>query len=103
MPMGNIRVAMGWLVGLMLVACVAGLPRPAVAATCNGFIEMNYISGPQPALPGDTLRMQMIMFTGSITDGANPTLMFNRVRFDLDCDDNFPIGLGCVDDGSVVQ
>jgi hypothetical protein len=101
--MFKVRIATGWLAGVMLFSCTAVLPRAASAATCNGFVGIDYVGSPPPAVVGDIRRVQMTVFTGPIVDGANPTLTFQRIRFDLDCNADFALGLPCTDDGSVIK
>ena len=101
--MANGKVTTGWLVGVMLVACAAALPRAASAAECNGFVQLTYPGFVGPAHVGDTVRVRLTMFTGSITGGTLNQLTMRRIRFDLDCSEDFAVGLTCTDDGSVIQ
>src|SRR5881296_2397424 len=88
--------------GLLAIAVSAAAPRVAHAVnTCNGLITIDYVSGPDFALPGDVVRVKLTLGTGSIQGGTK--LNVNRLRFDLDCDSNFTLGIPCTDEGSKVE
>jgi cysteine-rich repeat protein len=101
--MSKTRVVASWLLGLALLTSAAVVPRPTSAAVCNGFVQINYVVEPEPAFPGDLLRVQMVLFSGTIDDGENPVLIIDRVRFSLDCSVDAALGLPCTDDGNVVS
>jgi cysteine-rich repeat protein len=101
--MTRTRVATRWLVALMLLTCAAVVPRAVPADECNGFVAIHHISGNDPAVPGDLIGIKLVLFTGTINDGSNPHLTVSHVRFDLDCDAGFALGLPCTDDGSVMR
>jgi hypothetical protein len=88
---------------LAVAAMTALLPATArgQADTCNGLVTIDYISGPNFAVVGDTLRVQLNLGTGSITGGTHVTIQ--KLRFDLDCNDNFPLSLPCTDEGLMVE
>jgi parallel beta-helix repeat protein len=91
----------GAYVALLAVAAVAGGPPTARAAnTCNAFLEIGYGAMQPFSLPGDTVRVAITLGSGSVQGGSQ--VVVNRVRFDLDCDADSPLGLNCVDDGAVV-
>src|SRR5439155_303392 len=76
------------LLGLLAIAVSAAAPGVAHAVnTCNGLITIDYVAGPDFALPGDVVRVKLTLGTGSIQGGTK--LNVNRLRFDLDCDNNF--------------
>src|SRR5438132_12087477 len=82
----------------------AALAQPARAATCNGFVQIYYVSGPSSAaMVGDTIRVRLTLFSSSITGGISNVLQMDRVRFDLDCSVDAALGLPCTDDGSVLR
>src|SRR5438093_54228 len=90
------------LLGLLAIAVSAGAPGVAHAVnTCNGLITIDYVSGPDFALPGDVVRVKLTLGTGSIQGGTK--LNVNRLRFDLDCDSNFTLGVPCTDEGMIVE
>jgi hypothetical protein len=70
-------------------------------ATCNGLVTVDYVSGPNFAVVGDTLRVKLSLGTGSITGGTHVTIQ--KLRMDLDCNDNFPLALPCTDEGLMVE
>ncbi len=88
--------------GLLAIAVSAAAPRVAHAVnTCNGLITIDYVGGPDFALPGDVVRVKLTLGTGSIQGGTK--LNVNRLRFDLDCDSNFTLGIPCTDEGMKVE
>jgi hypothetical protein len=90
------------LLGLALFLATIALPSAAGAVnTCNGLFTIDYVAGPAFALPGDTLRVRLTFGTASISGGT--MLNLNRVRFDLDCNDNFALGVPCTDEGLQVE
>ena len=90
------------LLGLLAIAVSAGAPGVARAVnTCNGLITIDYVGGPDFALPGDVVRVKLTLGTGSIQGGTK--LNVNRLRFDLDCDSNFTLGIPCTDEGMIVE
>jgi hypothetical protein len=85
------------------LAAVLGAARPAPAAlsTCGAAIQINYVSGPNFPNPGDVVRVELAVGTGSILNGT--TLTVNRIRFDLDCaNPPVPGAVPCTDDGLVI-
>ena len=90
------------LLGLLAIAVSAAAPGVAHAVnTCNGLITIDYVAGPDFALPGDVVRVKLTLGTGSIQGGTK--LNVNRLRFDLDCDSNFTLGIPCTDEGMKVE
>ena len=90
------------LFGLLAVVAVTAMsPGTARAvSTCNGNLNISYVAGPNFAIPGDVIRVQLELGTGSIQSGTQMSL--NRVRFELDCTNTGP-GVPCTDDGLVVE
>jgi hypothetical protein len=64
-------------------------------------LAIDYVAGPNFALPGDVLRVRLTVGTQSISGGT--TLTINRLRFDLDCDNNFALGVPCTNEGLQVE
>src|SRR5947199_2498355 len=90
------------LLGLLAIAVSAAAPGVAHAVnTCNGLITIDYVAGPDFALPGDVVRVKLTLGTGSIQGGTK--LNVNRLRFDLDCNSNFTLGIPCTDEGMIVE
>ena len=88
--------------GIALFVASMALPRTAAAVnTCNGLFSIDYVSGPAFAIPGDILRVRLTIGTASIQGGTQMSV--NRVRFDLDCNDNFALGVPCTDEGMQVE
>src|SRR5207249_11901753 len=90
------------LLGLLAVAVSATATGVAHAVnTCNGLLTIDYGGGPDFALPGDVVRVKLTLGTGSIQGGTKLTV--NRLRFDLDCNSNFTLGVPCTDEGMIVE
>src|SRR5881296_4528006 len=94
--------AAGARVWLLAIAVIAAAPGVAHAVnTCNGLITIDYVAGPDFALPGDVVRVKLTLGTGSIQGGTK--LNVNRLRFDLDCNSNFTLGIPCTDEGMIAE
>src|SRR5437867_69266 len=78
-----------------------GLPGLARGNTCNGLLTIDYVGGPAFPFPGDVVRVRLTLGTGSINGGTK--LVMTKVRFSLDCDDNFALTLPCTDEGSIIE
>src|SRR5262245_59040278 len=87
-------VALGFL-----LACAPSTAR--AANTCNGLLTIDYVGGPDFAIPGDIIRVRLTLGSGSIQGGTK--LNINRLRFDLDCNANFALGLPCTDETMKVE
>src|SRR5262249_31056146 len=88
--------------GQILAIGAALLPAIAwgQAQTCNGIVTIDYVSGPAFAVVGDTYRVRLTLGTGSVNGGTHLTI--SKLRFHLDCNSNFPLGLPCTDEGMMV-
>src|SRR5438477_11364624 len=103
---GIVKLFARTLSAAAVVGLVAGAPSPGLAArTCNGLLTIDYVAGPNFAKPGDVVRVELTIGTGSIQNGSNSTGTFtlNRLRFDLDCNSNFTLGIPCTDEGAIVE
>ncbi|TMA50288.1 MAG: hypothetical protein E6J83_00555, partial [Deltaproteobacteria bacterium] len=85
----------------VVLGLLAGAPSIAAAKTCNGLLTIDYVMGPNFPRPGDVVRVRLTLGTGSIQGGTKLTV--NRLRFDLDCDSNFTLGIPCTDEGAIVE
>src|SRR6516162_7693509 len=84
------------VIGLAL-AMLLGVPAIARAAlSCNGFILMNYVGH-----TGNVVRVRVAVGTGGILGGTQLTM--DEIRFDLDCNSNFPLLPPCTDEGPVIE
>src|SRR5437879_5613045 len=89
-----------WLLGLLALAATAAAPGVARAVnTCNGLLTIDYVAGPDFALPGDVVRVKLTLGTGSIQGGTK--LNVDRLRFDLDCNSGMTLGIPCTDEGMI--
>src|SRR5206468_10717885 len=90
------------MIGIVLAALVFAVPPPTRAVnTCNSLFTVDYVSGPQFANPGDILRVRLSLGAGSVQGGTAVT--YHKVRFHLDCNDNFPMVPPCTDEGAFVE
>ena len=97
----TIRAGVGRV--LAVAAMTVLLPSLAwgQAQTCNGIVTIDYVSGPNFAVPGDVLRVELTLGAGSINGGTH--LSISNLRFGLDCNSNNPLGLPCTDEGLMVE
>ena len=103
---GIVKLFARTLSAAAVVGLVAGAPSPGLAArTCNGLLTIDYVAGPNFAKPGDVVRVELTIGTGSIQNGSSSTGTFtlNRLRFDLDCNADFTLGIPCTDEGAIVE
>ena len=92
---------MGRFVPLMIALVVLGLIAPRglqAQTTCNGTIEISYVSTDSPNVVGSVDRVRLRFGAGGISGGT--TLTLSNVFFDLDCKAGMA---GCVDEGAVVS
>src|SRR5512146_3085783 len=93
------------LLGTAALAVAAGLTVPVVARaqvnTCNAQIAFDYFTANNVQAIGDVVTVRLTLSTASITGGTKVTI--NRLRFDLDCDSGSALGLGCTDDGAIIN
>src|SRR5262245_23919017 len=85
---------------MAMVLLVPGLAR-SQQLTCNGLVAIDYVSGPNFAVVGDTLRVRLSLGTASIAGGTQVAIQ--KLRFDLDCDADNPLSLPCTDEGLKVE
>ena len=103
---GIVKLFARTLSAAAVVGLVAGAPSPGLAArTCNGLLTIDYVAGQNFAKPGDVVRVELTIGTGSIQNGSSSTGTFtlNRLRFDLDCNADFTLGIPCTDEGAIVE
>ena len=86
------------LLSLAVLAGGVGLSTRADAASCNAFVALN-VAPPGVVAVGGTKTMTITMSTDGIDTGTHVTI--NRVKYDLDCDANFALGIPCTDQGDV--
>src|SRR5262249_51725899 len=97
----GLKTALGRV--LAVAAMTALLPGMAWSQqlTCNGLVAIDYVSGPNFAVVGDTLRVRLSLGTASIAGGSQVAIQ--KLRFDLDCDADTPLSLPCTDEGLKVE
>src|SRR5215475_10507777 len=85
------------VIGLPL-ALLLGAPGIARAAlTCNAFVHLVYVGHTPP----NVVRVRVSVVAGAILGGTKVTM--DEIRFDLDCDSNFPLLPPCTDEGAVIE
>jgi len=67
---GIVKLFARTLSAAAVVGLVAGAPSPGLAArTCNGLLTIDYVAGQNFAKPGDVVRVELTIGTGSIQNG----------------------------------
>src|SRR2546422_8866429 len=99
------RVTRRWL-GLVsgataVLALTAGLASKAQAIDCNGFVNLTVTQGVTFEKVGDEATIKINLGSGTIGGGSHITL--NRVRYELDCNNNFGLGVPCTDQGDIMS
>ena len=84
----------------MIVDLATLTPADAMANTCDGVTEMSFPTAPNFSSVGDTIHVSLAVGGGCWQGSA--TVNFNRVRFNLDCN-NSNLGINCPDDGGVLS
>jgi hypothetical protein len=87
------------LLGLASMALSTILPSVAAAqfSTCHGSVAI--LISPQELPIGQKATITLALRTGSIENGSQ--IRISRVRYDLDCNANFPLGIPCTDQGDI--
>jgi hypothetical protein len=81
---------------------LAGVTVPTTAEaqdSCNGLINLQYVSGLPYGVAGDTYRVQVSLGTGTIQGGTAMTI--DQFRFELDC--TIFGFVGCFDEGDIIR
>src|SRR5438094_1756429 len=86
---------------------VVGFASPAHAQDCNGALNIT-IPSPKAVPPtgpylnvGDSTTVTLNLGSGSITGGTQITL--RRLRYELDCNHLFALGVPCTDQGTIMS
>ena len=96
------RLGLALVLSGLTLGLTAALPTAVEAVnTCNTFIATDYVSGPNFGVVGDTFRVKLSLFTGTVTGGTKVTV--NRVRFDLDCTNATTGSITCTDLGAIIS
>jgi hypothetical protein len=66
--------------------------------TCNALVSIGVSPGGATAV-GNTRTITLSLGAGGIVGGTE--LTYNQVRYDLDCNSNFPLTLPCTDQGNI--
>jgi hypothetical protein len=88
---------------MVALAAVLALPGGAHAQnSCNGFVSIAYGPSTPPFSDiGQVVTVRLTLGTGQIQGGS--TMTVHNLRFELDCDSDFALGLNCTDDGAVIE
>ena len=94
-----------WGVALPLSLILVGAARAQSASplvnSCRAAVSVSYPQAPTSSSVGDLLRVEIKL--GARTIGGGTTFSVHRVRFNLDCDSSYPLGINCLDEGAVVS
>src|SRR6266705_3010436 len=101
MHANRVRRSLDLFAAAAAVMLAVGLASPAHAQDCNGALN---ISIPSPkAIPptgpylnvGDSTTVKLNLGSGSITGGASNQITLRRLRYALDCNHLFALGVPC--------
>jgi hypothetical protein len=95
-------VALGFGVAASLAFAV-GAASPAYAQDCNGALNITVPPAPPFLNVGDSTTVKINLGAGSITGGAANQITIHRVRYELDCNHLFALGVPCTDQGDVMS
>lgn len=79
---------------------LVALPTMTSASICNGFVSIA-VSPQGGVAVGQQATVTVAIGTDGITGGTMNQLTVNRLRYDLDCNANFALGIPCTDQGDV--
>src|SRR5207247_655005 len=103
----RVRKSLGLVAAAAVAVLVVGLASTARAQDCNGALN---ISIPSPkAIPptgpylnvGDSTTVTLNLGSGTISGGTQITL--RRLRYELDCNHLFALGVPCTDQGTIMS
>src|SRR5438876_10082940 len=102
----RVRKSLRLVAAAAALVLVAGLASTARAQDCNGALNIT-IPSPKATPPtgpylnvGDSTTVKLNLGSGSITGGAQITL--RRLRYELDCNHLFALGVPCADQGTIM-
>src|SRR6266849_4029882 len=80
-----------------------GIASTAHAQDCNGNLNIMVPSAPPFLNMGDDTTVRINLGAGSITGGASNQITIRRVRYELDCNHLFALGVPCTDHGDIMS
>src|SRR5947207_9287296 len=103
----RVRKSLGLVAAAAAAVLVVGLASTARAQDCNG--DLNSIIPSPKAIPptghylivGDSTTVTLNLGSGTISGGTEITL--RRLRYELDCNHLFALGVPCTDQGTIMS
>src|SRR5437016_2119891 len=103
----RVRKWLGLVAAAAAAVLVVGLASTARAQDCNGALNIT-IPSPKAVPPtgpylnvGDSTTVKLNLGSGTITGGTQITL--RRLRYELDCNHLFALGVPCTDQGTIMS
>ncbi len=101
------RKSLGLVAAAAAAVLAVGLASPARAQDCNGALNIT-IPSPMAVPPtgpylnvGDSTTVKLNLGSGTISGGTEITL--RRLRYELDCNHSFALGVPCTDQGTIMS
>src|SRR3989454_662353 len=85
----------------LALALTVGMASRARAVDCNGALNLGVSQGVNFEKVGDEATIKINLGSGTIAGGTHITL--NRIRYELDCNHNFALGVPCTDQGDIMS
>src|SRR5436189_262762 len=108
MSASRVRKALGLVAAAAAAVLVVGLASPARAQDCNGALNITIPFSPKAVPPtgpylnvGDSTTVKLNLGSGTISGGTQITL--RRLRYELDCNHLFALGVPCTDQGTIMS
>src|SRR5947207_1764295 len=103
----RVRKSLRLVAAAAAAVLVVGLASPARAQDCNGALNIT-IPSPMAVPPtgpflnvGDSTTVKLNLGSGTISGGTEITL--RRLRYELDCNHSFALGVPCTDQGTIMS
>src|SRR5438046_3311138 len=103
----RVRKSLGLVAAAAVAVLVVGLASTARAQDCNGALNIT-IPSPKAIPPtgpylnvGDSTTVTLNLGSGTISGGTQITL--RRLRYELDCNHLFALGVPCTDQGTIMS
>src|SRR5947207_8590690 len=103
----RVRKSLGLVAAAAVAVLVVGLASPARAQDCNGALNIT-IPSPMAVPPtgpylnvGDSTTVKLNLGSGTISGGTEITL--RHLRYELDCNHLFALGVPCTDQGTIMS
>src|SRR5206468_2787982 len=107
MQASQVRKSLGLVAAAAAAVLAVGLASTAHAQDCNGALNIT-IPSPKAVPPtgpflnvGDSTTVKLNLGSGTISGGTEITL--RRLRYELDCNHSFALGVPCTDQGTIMS